>query len=527
MPIFSPFNMALDARSSMGDGRARTSPSLRPVSPPKSSPFARFSLPFISSAPITVSSQSSSFSFPARISSPLHSSPLHSFHTHRSISSLINDPNVSASVPVPAHNIAPFSRFPPASSLPAHFSTLSNSSRVPPPHSRPASDSTANPTPFRPSVPASERLTTWSSPFSLCQRALLDTQLPPALVNKAYEAVQNALAENSKSTYAAGVKKFHSFCDAWSINEEARMPASPTLITAFAAEHCGLNSGNTIRTWLSGLRSWHILNQAPWHGDDAWVHLARVSANKSGTAHERPPRAPVSVEHLYTLRRHLNLSIPFHASIWAVALTTFFGCRRLGETTLKSAASFNPLYHVTRASEVHFRSHRDGATSADFHIPWTKTTKQAGAEVILTTRDDELCPIGALHNHLTVNKDAPPSMSMFTYRNADGTWSHMTRNTFLTFVTNIWQEAGLDHVSGHSFRIGGAVTLLLAGVPPEVVAATGSWTSLAFLLYWRRLGEIIPMSTSRAYSQSDLSSLHDILERFRICSNISASSLSL
>lgn len=41
----------------------------------------------------------------------------------------------------------------------------------------------------------------------------------------------------------------------------------------------------------------------------------------------------------------------------------------------------------------------------------------------------------------------------------------------------------MDHISGHSFRIGGAVELLLAGVPPEVVAATGNWTSLAFLLY--------------------------------------------
>jgi len=118
-------------------------------------------------------------------------------------------------------------------------------------------------------------------------------------------------------------------------------------------------------------------------------------------------------------------------------------------------------------------------------------------------------------------------MSMFAYRNANGTWSHMTRHTFLTFVTKVWETAGLDHVSGHSFRIGGAVTPLLAGVPPEVVAATGGWTSLAFLLYWRRLGEIIPMSTSRAYSRTDLSSLEGIMERFRIRSNISESSLSV
>jgi hypothetical protein len=101
----------------------------------------------------------------------------------------------------------------------------------------------------------------------------------------------------------------------------------------------------------------------------------------------------------------------------------------------------------------------------------------------------------------------------------------MFRSTFLTFVTDIWLDSSLDHVSGHSFRIGGAVALLLAGVPPEVVAATGGWTSLAFLLYWRRMEEIIPMCTSKAYSQTDISSLSQIFEQFRIQQNISLSDL--
>jgi len=53
----------------------------------------------------------------------------------------------------------------------------------------------------------------------------------------------------------------------------------------------------------------------------------------------------------------------------------------------------------------------------------------------------------------------------------------------LEFIMGIWSSAMLVHVLGHSFHIGGAVELLLAGVSPEVVAALGGWTSLAFLLY--------------------------------------------
>jgi hypothetical protein len=77
----------------------------------------------------------------------------------------------------------------------------------------------------------------------------------------------------------------------------------------------------------------------------------------------------------------------------------------------------------------------------------------------------------------------------------------MLKHNSLTFVTGIWSSALLAHVLGHSFRIGGAVELLLASVPPEIITATGGWTSLAFLLYWQCMEEILLMSTSKAYKK--------------------------
>ena len=147
-------------------------------------------------------------------------------------------------------------------------------------------------------------------------------------------AVQGALAPSTKSTYAAGPLRFTQFCDKWDISEEARMPADYALLCAFIGEYKGLQSGNTIRSWLAGLHSWHIMNHAPWHGDDSWVHLTRTSANKEGAKHKLAPRASVSIEHLSCLRCALDLANPFHAAVWAVALVTFFGCHRLGELPL-------------------------------------------------------------------------------------------------------------------------------------------------------------------------------------------------
>ena len=78
----------------------------------------------------------------------------------------------------------------------------------------------------------------------------------------------------------------------------------------------------------------------------------------------------------------------------------------------------------------------------------------------------------------------------------------------------------LAHVLGHSFYIGSAVELLLASVPLEIVATIGSWTSLTFLLYWRRMEEILPMSTSKAYNKSHFDSLATIFEQFCINNKI-------
>jgi hypothetical protein len=204
---------------------------------------------------------------------------------------------------------------------------------------------------LRPHVPAAERIFSWHTPFSSRHQHDVAQRLPAPLVESAMMAVRGALAPNTKSTYAAGPLRFTQFCDKWNISEEARMPADYALLCAFIGEYKGLQSGNTIRSWLSGLRSWHIMNHAPWYGDDSWVHLARTSANKEGTKHKLALRAPVSIEHLSCLHHALVLSNPFHAAVWAVAVVTFFGCRRLGETTLTTAAALDPKYHVLRSTK--------------------------------------------------------------------------------------------------------------------------------------------------------------------------------
>ena len=275
---------------------------------------------------------------PYRRFSDFHSSTLVSHHSP-------NPP--SPSIPSPPPNNSP------SSTYNKRFTTALNRATLPSPLPKTSSRSShlVTPSPFRPPVTAANRLANWSSPFAVKQRRLLETSLSPTLVDSAFRVVHDSLAPGTRSTYAAGILRFTQFCDSWHISEDARMPASATLLAAFVAQCRGLYAGNTVRSWLSGIRSWHIYHQADWHGDHDWVQQARTTANKEGTTFKRPLRAPVSLEHLRALKTHLDLSLPLHAAIWATALVTFFGCRRLGETTVRSLSSFNPLYNVLRSTE--------------------------------------------------------------------------------------------------------------------------------------------------------------------------------
>ena len=116
-----------------------------------------------------------------------------------------------------------------------------------------------------PHVPASQHIFLWCTPFGYCHQHDVAQWLPTPLFKSTMMAVRGALAPCTKSTYAAGPLRFTPFCDKWDISEEARMPADYALLCTFIGEYKGLQSGNTIRSWLAGLCSWHIMNHAPWH----------------------------------------------------------------------------------------------------------------------------------------------------------------------------------------------------------------------------------------------------------------------
>lgn len=121
----------------------------------------------------------------------------------------------------------------------------------------------------------------------------------------------------------------------------------------------------------------------------------------------------------------------------------------------------------------------------------------------------------------------PSNLPLFTSIGRDGTTQLPIKKNFIDSCKKLLSSSNLTPFAGHSFRIGGTVELLLSGISPKVVASLGEWSSLAFLLYWRKIDEIIPQHIFKAYDRNELIAVASELESFRNRCNIPASALHL
>ncbi|KAL1696574.1 hypothetical protein GGG16DRAFT_42781, partial [Schizophyllum commune] len=362
------------------------------------------------------------------------------------------------------------------------------------------------PSPYRPHCAARDRVLLWTSPFAISMQSQMDSYLPLQSQSEMLRHALSGLEPSTREGYGSGLMHFHVMCDSFGVPEVARMPASQALISSFTAQFPGIVTDSAVKNMICGLELWHTINHAPWHGNSHLVRLVKRAVTKAGVALKRPPRPPVLLAHLDTLRESLNLDLPRDAAIFALALATFWGCRRLGELVPESAKSYDPTRHLpcnTAREHTTFR----GSDALTFHIPWTKTTGVAGGTLILTALpdDDPLCPLKAYYNHLRLSVGMPRSESFFAYFLNDGSVRRLIKSDVVDAFNAAAAHAGLALILGHSLRIGGSLEYLLEGVEIEIVMQLGGWTSSCFLIYWRRLDLVIPQGiiTARARARVD------------------------
>lgn len=360
------------------------------------------------------------------------------------------------------------------------------------------------PSSLRPRVPAIERIHRWHG-VNPSPSPVIDN---PLLRHLATLAIQASLRD--PTSYGLGLRKFHIFCDAFSIPEPARLPASTELIYSFLLwavsdpdpDNALYQDGTvfesvsiaTARKYMSAIRAWHIAQGWPPPLTEASnaIILAGIRGMENLQAaagdRRRPPRPPITLVMLHTLRAVLNLNDPFDACLWAQCTCAFFGLMRFGEVSVTSRSAFNPMKHLTR-NDLFFGTDLENRPYARLRLPSAKTAKAGEVQDVFLVEEGLLCPLAALRNLIRV-VPAGASDPLFSWTDRSGAIRPVVKPTALSKVNIILSTAGFGTAFGHSFRIGGASFYLAKGVPPEIVRIHGRWKSLAYEVYIRSFEQI-------------------------------------
>ncbi|KAG2135441.1 hypothetical protein DEU56DRAFT_712113, partial [Suillus clintonianus] len=294
-------------------------------------------------------------------------------------------------------------------------------------------------------------------------------------------------------SYGSGLRKFHVFCDIFSVPETNRLPASFELLHSFAlwAVSDPSIADSFLKKYLSAVRAWHLAQgwQPPLTPD----HFTRINwslrgmENLQGTR-RKPVRPPITLRMLVAIKATLRIDQPFDACIWAMSSCAFFGMMRFGEVAVKSRTSFDKSKHITR-KDVHFGVDLAGKPYARLDLPRAKTAKSGETQSVFIVEQGDICPIQALRNLASV-VPALPDDPLFSWRDDKGCVRPMVKTRAIETVNSILSAWNWGTTFGHSFRIGGASFYLANKVDPEIVRIAGRWKSLAYETYIRAFEQI-------------------------------------
>jgi hypothetical protein len=290
----------------------------------------------------------------------------------------------------------------------------------------------------------------------------------------------------------SSVKNFVRFARQIGVTDGQMFPAHDSVIEAYIGYNVGKIKSSSMSNIISGLKWFHTTNGLEWLGTPRIEKIIKGLDNLAPPESWKAPRKPITLEMLLCLCENLNRS-PLHVAVRAIALCAFFGQMRLGEPLPEDAKLTNDKMHP-KWRDVTFY---DRCTSASIFLPWSKTAKWNREEIMLARQSAPLNPAAALYAHFQISgRTLGEEANLFHFVSTKPQPGILDKKLFMAVCNEIWTSHGFETYTGHSFRIGGTTTFLLAGVDPNVVQKSGRWASDAFLKYWRNNKKIVAQHLS-------------------------------
>lgn len=309
--------------------------------------------------------------------------------------------------------------------------------------------------------------------------------------------------------YNSAVVKFRRFATLHKIDHTELLPASPLLIKRFVAwasvkeeewaRHDESVKSSTIKTYISGLKAWHIFHdeEYPYHTKTAVKLLIKASEMIEARFKEKDKkRPPVLLQDLLDLQKRTEGGQSKSQVAYTAALCAFWGTSRLGELVSddpkRSIPTWGDLTWAHDKSYVRIAVH-EAKTAAPGEIQWIHLQRQ----------NSTLDPVQALYD-LRVTRRHKPSDPLFRWER-NGKLEVLTKRAAIDWFVSVWKKSkrvkkGVD-LSGHSFRIGGASLRWNFGAARKELMQAGRWKSDTYKVYIRKYSAQV-MRQTRAILRS-------------------------
>lgn len=293
--------------------------------------------------------------------------------------------------------------------------------------------------------------------------------------------LMGARSPSTFKNWDLALRRYTLYCDNIRLSDVDRWPPSSHIALGFLAFLFGSTDAThgMAKSALGGVRSicdFMGLDTKPL--DSPLLDFALKTFRKVRPSKKRTKRAPITIPILRILLGALT-GTPIHVSmVKAVATAMTYALLRPQDAT---ETDDYPGWFPKRADITWFDDH------FVFHLSRSKNDVFAeGVDIPVYSNGSDTCPWRCMLGHWLLAPDQSPSAPLFQ---CDPAGAHLRYADLLQITKHLATRAGLRdkaHLySPHSFRIGGATSLAIAGASDYTVKNAGRWSSLSYQLYTR------------------------------------------
>ena len=262
----------------------------------------------------------------------------------------------------------------------------------------------------------------------------------------------------------------------------------------------------TLRGRQSGVKKVFELMQLPFipgQGKLIKAFLEGASRHDGGAASAR--KLPVTTCHLRYILKFIRFSRSLDSAVWAACMLGFFFMLRSKNYVAPDGEAYDPAYMLLREDVAFFLDEKDSSRvelseptapyiqRVELTIKKTKTNQRGETykRTLHRVSDPHMCVVKALIRHLLLTKHYPQDWPMTAFgemKTPRGRAKRVVSRGLLAKITKAAAKALGDNPAdygSHSFRIGGATALVVAGAQDAYIMNLGTWSSPAYLIYCR------------------------------------------